>query len=70
VHLLCLLLLAIPSGPYVRWIDVKGDVHTDALREVVEESPSEVRVRLADGSERTVRMARVLELGREGEGKE
>lgn len=70
VHLLCLLLLAIPSGPYVRWIDVKGDVHTDALREVVEESPSELRVRLADGSERTVRMARVLELVREDEGKE
>ncbi len=55
------------AAPYVRWIDEKGDVHPDEVREVLEESPSEVRVRLADGSERTVPMARVLDLVRESD---
>jgi hypothetical protein len=54
----------------VRWIDEKGDVHVDAVREVLEESPSEVRVRLADGAERTVPMARMIDMVREDEEKE
>lgn len=65
--LLCVLLLGLPIAPYVRWIDEKGDIHVDELREVIEETPSEARVRLADGSLRTVRMARVLDFFRERE---
>jgi len=65
VQLLCLLLVALPTTPYVRWIDEKGDVHVEILSEVLEESPSETRVRLVDGSERTVRMARVIDMVRE-----
>ncbi|HEX5139012.1 MAG TPA: hypothetical protein VFY93_18730 [Planctomycetota bacterium] len=67
MRLLFLLLLSIPNGPFVRWIDEKGDVHVDLVREVLEESPAEVRVRLVDGSERTVRMARVIDMVRENE---
>jgi hypothetical protein len=70
VRLLCLLLLSIPDGPFVRWIDEKGDIHVDLVREGLEESPSEVRVRLADGSEKTVRMARVIDMVRENEERE
>jgi hypothetical protein len=70
VRLLCLLLLSIPNGPFVRWIDEKGDIHVDLVREVLEESPSEVRVRLTDGSEKTVRMARVIDMVRENEERE
>jgi hypothetical protein len=70
VRLLCLLLLSIPNGPFVRWIDEKGDIHVELVREVLEESPSEVRVRLADGSEKTVRMARVIDMVRENEDRE
>lgn len=68
--LLCLLLLGLPAGPCVRWIDVKGDIHTDPVKEVLEETPSEVRVRLADGAERTVPVARILDLVRESEERE
>lgn len=70
MSLLCLLLLGLPTGPYVRWIDEKGDVHPDEVREVLEESPSQVRVRLPDGSERTVPMARVIDLVRENDERE
>lgn len=70
MRLLCLLLLSIPTGPFVRWIDEKGDVHVDLVREVLEESPSEVRVRLADGSEKTVRAARMIDMVRENEERE
>jgi hypothetical protein len=64
---LCLLLLALPAAaaPSVRWIDVKGDIHVDEVREIVEESPSAVRARLADGSERAFDLARVLDVVRE-----
>lgn len=65
VRLLFLLLLSLPEGPYLRWIDVKGDVQVLELSSVLEETTSEVRVRLTDGSERTVPVARVLDLVRE-----
>ncbi|HLF92582.1 MAG TPA: hypothetical protein VJB14_03920, partial [Planctomycetota bacterium] len=72
MRLLCLLLLCLPAAaaPFVRWIDEKGDVHRDEVREVLEESPSQVRVRLLDGSERTVPMARVIDLVRESDERE
>jgi hypothetical protein len=67
VQLLFLLLLSVPDGPFVRWIDEKGDIHVDLVSEVLEESPSEVRVRMKDGSESVVRMARVIDMVRENE---
>jgi hypothetical protein len=72
VRLLCLLLLGLPAAaaPYVRWIDEKGDIHVDTFRDVVAESPAEVQIRLSDGSQRVVRMARVLDLVREDEEQE
>ncbi len=72
MRFLCLLLLGLPAAaaPSVRWIDERGDVHLDDVREVLAESPSEVRLRMPDGSERTVPMARVLDLVREGDERE
>ncbi len=72
MRLLCLLLLGLPAAaaPCVRWIDEKGDVHSDDVREVLAESPSEIRLRMPDGSERTVPMARVMDLVRESDERE
>jgi hypothetical protein len=72
VRLLCLLLLALPSAaaPHVRWIDEKGDVHLVEAKEILEESPSEVRVRLPDGAERTILVARVIDVVRESDERE
>jgi len=72
VRLLWLLLLCAPvaAAPYVRWIDKKGEIHVDTLAEVLSESPSEVRVRDADGQAKTMPVARILELVREDDGKE
>ena len=70
--LFCLLIPRLPASaaPFVRWIDEKGDVHVDEVREVLAESPSETRVRMPDGSERTVPMARVIDLVRENDERE
>jgi len=72
VRFLWLLLLCAPvaAAPYVRWIDKKGEIHVDALAGILEESPSEVRVRLADGPEQVVPVARILDLVREGDEQE
>ncbi len=69
MRLLCLLLLGLPASaaPFVRWIDEKGDIHVDEVREILAESPSEVRARLPDGSERTVPVARVINVVRESD---
>lgn len=70
MRLLCLLLLSIPNGPFVRWIDEKGDIHVDLVREVLEESPAAVRVQLVDGPETVIRMARVIDMVRENEARD
>jgi len=73
MRLAALLLLALPAAaaPHLRWIDTKGDIHTDRIVEVLQESGGQVEVKLEDGGgARTVPLERVLDLVRERDDRE
>ncbi len=70
---LCALLLTAATAiaePYVRWIDATGGYKRAPVTEVLGESLTEVRVRLADGTIEVIPGRSFLELVREREGVE
>ncbi|MGQ0615026.1 MAG: hypothetical protein ACT4PV_14930 [Planctomycetaceae bacterium] len=67
---LFLVAAAATAEPYVRWIDATGGYRRETVTEVLGESLTEVRVRLADGTVETIPGRSFLELVREREGVE
>ena len=53
------------AGPFVRWVDRIGDVHTQDVGEVLSESTTEIKLRLVDGTAVTLEAKRLLRLVRE-----